>query len=79
MCGPLARTVIYIGGFNFYYPAVRGTPYIWLEMKKVCQRLLRPEHRFVAVLTLYRHRFIGIAIGRVQAQHPMGAMFVGAK
>jgi hypothetical protein len=43
------RTAIYIDGFNFYYRAVRGTPYKWLDVKKVCQRLLRPEHQIVAI------------------------------
>lgn len=43
------RTAIYIDGFNVYYRAVRGTPYKWLDVKKICQRLLRPEHQIVAI------------------------------
>ena len=43
------RTAIYIDGFNLYYRAVRDTPYKWLNLKLVCQRLLRPEHQIVAI------------------------------
>jgi len=35
------RTVVYIDGFNFYYGAVRGTPYKWLDLEK-CFLKLRP-------------------------------------
>lgn len=43
------RTSIYIDGFNLYYRAVRGTPFKWLDLKQVCERLLDPKHRIVAV------------------------------
>ena len=33
------RTIIYIDGFNFYYGAVRGTPYKWLDIEKCFLRL----------------------------------------
>jgi hypothetical protein len=36
-------TNIYIDGFNFYYGAVRKTPYRWLNLEKLCQFLL-PGH-----------------------------------
>ena len=37
------RAYIYIDGFNFYYGAVKGTPYKWLDFSKLC-RLLLPSH-----------------------------------
>ena len=43
------RTSIYIDGFNLYYRAVRGTPYKWLDIKRVCESLLDPRHRIVSV------------------------------
>lgn len=43
------RTIAYIDGFNLYYRAVRGTPYKWLDLKKVCQHLLKPRHQIVAI------------------------------
>ena len=38
------RTNIYIDGFNFYYGAVKGTPYKWLNFAALC-RLLLPSHQ----------------------------------
>jgi hypothetical protein len=28
----LARTIVYIDGFNLYYRALRGTPHKWLDI-----------------------------------------------
>ena len=36
------RTIVYVDGFNFYYGAVRGTLYKWLDMEK-CFLKLRPD------------------------------------
>jgi len=33
-------TTVYIDGFNLYYGALRGTPYKWLDLKALCQRIL---------------------------------------
>jgi hypothetical protein len=35
------HSIVYIDGFNFYYGAVRGTPYKWLDFEK-CFLRLRP-------------------------------------
>jgi hypothetical protein len=37
------RTNVYVDGFNLYYGCVKGTPYRWLDMAKLC-RLLLPSH-----------------------------------
>lgn len=37
------KTNVYYDGFNLYYRAVRGTPYKWLDLLKLAQRLL-PSH-----------------------------------
>ena len=37
-------TNVYIDGFNFYYGAVKGTPYKWLDFAALCRRLL-PKHQ----------------------------------
>lgn len=39
------NTYVYIDGFNLYYGAVKGSPYKWLDLSKLCQFLL-PRHRF---------------------------------
>ncbi len=35
---------VYIDGFNLFYGAVKGTPYKWLDIGKMCQLLL-PNHQ----------------------------------
>lgn len=37
------KTNVYIDGFNLYYRAVKRTPYKWLDLSMLCQRLL-PSH-----------------------------------
>jgi uncharacterized LabA/DUF88 family protein len=34
------RTNVYIDGFNFYYGALRKTPYQWVNIRKLCELLL---------------------------------------
>ena len=36
------KTNIYIDGFNLYYGCIKGTPYHWLDVEKMC-RLLLPK------------------------------------
>ena len=49
------RSIIYIDGFNFYYGAVRGSAYKWLDLE-ACFRRLRPDddlrriHYFTALV-----------------------------
>ncbi len=37
------RTIVYVDGFNFYYGAVKDTPYKWLDLAKMCELLLPPN------------------------------------
>ena len=39
----MARLYAYVYGFNFYYGAVKNTPYKWLDFGKLC-RTLFPRH-----------------------------------
>ncbi len=34
------KTNVYIDGFNFYYGALRKTPYRWVDIRKLCEFLL---------------------------------------
>jgi len=43
------RTYIYIDGFNFYYRAVRKTPYKWLDFKELFTKLLNPTNQIIAI------------------------------
>jgi uncharacterized LabA/DUF88 family protein len=36
-------TGVYIDGFNFYYGAVKGTPYKWLDLEELCRQVLPRE------------------------------------
>ena len=43
------RTSVYIDGFNFYYGAVKGTPFKWLDLEKMIVSLLGPQHELVQI------------------------------
>lgn len=51
----LMRTYIYIDGFNFYYGAVKNTPYKWLDFKSFFQKLLNPQHDIIAIKYFTAH------------------------
>jgi uncharacterized LabA/DUF88 family protein len=42
------RTIVYVDGFNLYYGAVKGTPYKWLDILKLCQLLL-PKNQIIKI------------------------------
>lgn len=43
------RTYIYVDGFNLYYGALKGTPWKWLDLVALFQRILQPHHLIVSV------------------------------
>ena len=34
------QTIVYVDGFNLYFGALKGTPYRWLDLSKLCHYLL---------------------------------------
>jgi hypothetical protein len=42
------RTYVYIDGFNLYYGSVRGTPYRWLNLRLLCEKLF-PRHQIECI------------------------------
>ena len=42
------KTIVYVDGFNLYYGAVKGTPYKWLDIQKLCQLLL-PKNQILKI------------------------------
>ena len=44
-----ARTTVYVDGFNLYYLALRGTPFRWLDLGTLADRVLGPRHQVAAV------------------------------
>ena len=55
------RTNVYFDGYNFYYGAVKGTPYKWLNPVQLVKALLRDDHEiqsvkyFTAPIKTYPH------------------------
>jgi uncharacterized LabA/DUF88 family protein len=45
----LVRTYVYVDGFNFYYGAVRNTPYKWLDFKALFTHLLPPNYQILKI------------------------------
>lgn len=43
------RTIVYVDGFNFYYGAVRDTPWKWLDPVSLFQKLLGPQNDLIKV------------------------------
>lgn len=46
---PRHRTIVYVDGFNFYYGAVRGTPWKWLDPVALFQKVLGPQNQLLKV------------------------------
>jgi len=42
------KTNVYIDGFNLYYGCIKGTPYHWLNIAKLCELLL-PENEIAEI------------------------------
>jgi len=60
------RTYIYIDGFNFYYGAVKDTPYKWLNFKKLFESLLAPVHQISSI-----KYFTAIVTGKIDPDQPI--------
>ncbi len=43
------RTIVYVDGFNFYYGALRGTPWKWLDLSVFFQNLLGARNSIVGI------------------------------
>lgn len=59
------RTYIYIDGFNFYYGAVKDTPYKWLNFKFLFTKLLSPINQIVSI-----KYFTAIVTGKIDPDQP---------
>lgn len=60
------RTYIYIDGFNFYYGAVKGTPYKWLDFKQLFSLLLKPENQILSI-----KYFTALVTGKIDPDQPI--------
>lgn len=48
------RTYVYVDGFNLYFGALRGTPYRWLDLRRLFALLL-PGHRIECIKYFTAH------------------------
>jgi uncharacterized LabA/DUF88 family protein len=60
------RTIIYIDGFNFYYRAVKNTPYKWLDFKSLFQKLLSANNQIIQI-----KYFTALVSGKHNPQKPI--------
>lgn len=60
------RTFIYIDGFNFYYRAVRKTPYKWVDFKKLFINLLDSKHQILSI-----KYFTALVTGKFDPNQPI--------
>src|SRR3977135_1943982 len=44
----MARTIVYVDGFNLYYGSLKPTPYKWLDVGRLCALML-PQDDIVAI------------------------------
>lgn len=62
----MKRTFIYIDGFNLYYRALKKTPYKWLDLKSLLQKLLSPDNEILSITY-----FTAIVSGKKDPQQPI--------
>jgi len=62
----MKRTYVYIDGFNLYYRAIKNTPYKWLDLKILSQKLLTKDHKIDAI-----KYFTAIVSGKKDSQKPI--------
>ncbi len=48
------KTSVYVDGFNLYYGALKGTPYKWLDLRRLCSLML--PHNDVQVIKYFTAR-----------------------
>lgn len=60
------RTIIYIDGFNFYYRAVKNTPYKWLDLKSLFEKLLSKNNEIIQI-----KYFTALVSGKTNPQKPI--------
>ena len=60
------RTYVYVDGFNFFYGAVKGTQYKWLDFGKLFRNLLDPSHQILAIKYFTAH-----VSGKIDPQKPL--------
>ncbi len=45
----MQRTIVYIDGFNLYYGCLKNSPYKWLDLKSLFEKLLNDSHKICKI------------------------------
>jgi uncharacterized LabA/DUF88 family protein len=45
----LSRTIVYIDGFNLFYGQLKGTPWKWLNLEMLFQKILGTQNRIIKI------------------------------
>jgi hypothetical protein len=56
--GAVARTAVYIDGFNLYYRALKGTSFKWLDVKRMAEQVLA-SHNHITCIKYFTARVSG--------------------
>ena len=56
----MKKTFVYIDGFNLYYGSLKGTPYRWLDLERLCALML-PSNDVIQINYYTAH--VGARIG----------------
>ncbi|KAB0669033.1 NYN domain-containing protein [Oryzomonas sagensis] len=62
----MVRTYVYIDGFNLYHRLLYNSPYKWLDVKRLCEQLLKPYNQIVAI-----KYFTALVSGRTDPNQPI--------
>ena len=60
------KTYVYIDGFNLYHRALKKTPYKWLDLKALFQRILDDKHEIIGI-----KYFTAIVSGKLDPNKPI--------
>ncbi|MBP7275757.1 MAG: hypothetical protein KBA51_06105 [Kiritimatiellae bacterium] len=56
------KTVVYFDAFNFYFGAIKGTPFKWLDLSRMCSLML-PRNQIIAIKSGTTQPFTGSLFG----------------
>lgn len=62
----MQKTYVYIDGFNLYYRGIKNSPYKWLDLKSLCQKVLNNTHKIEGI-----KYFTAIVSGKIDPQKPI--------
>ena len=62
----MVRTYVYIDGFNLYHRLLQNSPHKWLNVKQLCEKLLKPVNQIISI-----KYFTDLVSGRSDPNQPI--------